>query len=73
MTALFGAGEITWDDHPDLLPCFLCHTLLTFPAVHWLGSTGHIYLDEACVPALFERLAVDTYMIRRGRRMRGAS
>ena len=64
MTALAGPEEIPWTD-PAAVRCFLCGRPLTFPALHWSGASGHIYLDLNCWPELIERLAIDAYVARR--------
>lgn len=68
MTALSGTADIVWESAPSLVPCFLCGCLLTYPALHWSGASGHIYLDRDCFPELFARMAVDLHVI--NRRMR---
>jgi hypothetical protein len=69
LTALSGPAEIVWESEPSLVQCFLCGCLLTYPAIHWSGAGGHIYLDRACFPELFAWMAVDLHVI--NRRMRG--
>jgi hypothetical protein len=43
--------------------CFLCGSTLSDPAVHWMGSTGSIFLHPACVLALSVRLFRDVHEI----------
>jgi hypothetical protein len=67
MSALFGPDDVVWDS-PDELVCFFCHDPLDYPAVHWSGASGHLYLHRACFGELFVRLAVDVYVIARSLR-----
>ena len=56
------ADELKQHEFED--SCFLCHGKLTYPAVHWMGSTGDIVLHPACVLDLFVRMARDLHQIK---------
>lgn len=38
------------------LLCFFCGGSLTDPALHWLGSTGELYVHPACWPGWSARI-----------------
>lgn len=44
-------------------PCFYCDAPLTDPSVHWMGSTGDVYLHPRCVWPLFLGLLRDVFEI----------
>ena len=43
--------------------CFLCWNPLEDPAIHWMGSTGDIYLHPACVIELAIRMFRDVHEV----------